>query len=81
VQTLQVVTSESRGATIKKEQAMQKTEEILQNVIWLVDAFDDEALEEVQDIPFLEMAKVVSIAPPSSVRSARFEYLVDNRNS
>jgi hypothetical protein len=60
---------------------MQKTEEILQNVIWLIDAFDDEALEEVQDIPFLEMAKVVSIAPPPSARPARFEYLGDNRNS
>jgi hypothetical protein len=39
------------------------TEEILDNVVWLVNALDDEALAEVQDIPFLEMAKVITIAP------------------
>ncbi len=60
---------------------MQKTEEILQNVIWLIDACDDEALKEVQDIPFLEMAKVVSIAPRPLASLERFAYLVDKGNS
>jgi hypothetical protein len=42
---------------------MHSTDEILDNVVWLVSALDEEALAEVQDIPFLEMAKVVTIAP------------------
>jgi hypothetical protein len=42
---------------------MHSTKEILNNVVWLVNALDDDALAEVQDIPFLEMAKVVTIAP------------------
>jgi hypothetical protein len=42
---------------------IQKTEEILENVAWLIDALDDTGLEEVQDIPFLEIAKAVSITP------------------
>jgi hypothetical protein len=42
------------------------TEEILDNMVWLVDAFDEEALAEVQDIPFLELAKVVTIVPLSA---------------
>jgi len=42
---------------------MSDTEEILDNVIWLVEAFDEEALGEVGDIPLLEMAKSVAVAP------------------
>lgn len=42
---------------------MLDTIEILENVIWLVNAFDDEALGEMQDIPLLEVAKSVTIAP------------------
>ena len=54
---------------------MHGAEEILSNVVWLIDSFDDEALEAVQDIPFLEIAKAVTItpspvtsSPPSRVR-------------
>jgi len=42
---------------------MHRAEEILTNVAWLINNFDDEALEAVQDIPFLEMAKAVTITP------------------
>jgi len=42
---------------------MSNTEEILDNVIWLVEALADEALGEVDDIPLLEMAKSVAVAP------------------
>ena len=49
---------------------MRSTEEILGNVIWLIDALDDEALAEVQDLPFLEMAKDITIASVSSQLSA-----------
>lgn len=42
---------------------MHRAEEILTNVAWLINKFDDEALEAVQDIPFLEMAKAVTITP------------------
>ena len=41
---------------------MLNTDEILGNVVWLIDALDDEVLNEVHDIPFLEMAKAVRIA-------------------
>ena len=40
--------------------------EILKNVVWLINALDDQALGEVQDLPFLEMAKDVTITPASS---------------
>lgn len=49
---------------------MRSTEEILGNVIWLIDALDDAALAEVQDLPFLEMAKDITIASVSSQLSA-----------
>jgi hypothetical protein len=39
------------------------TEEILENVALLVSFLDDTALVEVSDLPFLEMAKEVSITP------------------
>lgn len=42
---------------------MYSTEEILTNVAWLVNALDEEALAEVQDIPLLEMAKAVTVTP------------------
>jgi hypothetical protein len=42
---------------------MHNTKEILDNVVWLVNALDEEALAEVQDLPFLELAKGVTIAP------------------
>ena len=42
---------------------MSNTEEILTNVIWLVEAFDEKALGEVGDLPLLEMAKWVAVAP------------------
>ena len=45
---------------------MHGTEEILANVAWLVNLLDDEALATVQDIPFLEMARVVTITPSPS---------------
>jgi len=40
---------------------MRSAEEILENVVWLVSQLDNDGLEEVQDLPFLEMAKDVSI--------------------
>src|SRR2546422_9904500 len=49
---------------------MRSTEEILGNVIWLIDALDDAALAEVQDLPFLEMAKDITIVSVSSQLSA-----------
>jgi len=50
---------------------VRSTDEILGNVIWLIDALDDAALAEVQDLPFLEMAKDITIASVSSaLRSA-----------
>jgi hypothetical protein len=45
---------------------MHSTEEILGNVIWLIEALDDEALAEVQDLPFVEMAKEITIVSVSS---------------
>ena len=42
---------------------MLSTEEILNNVVWLVDALDEDALDDVQDIPLLEMAQAVTISP------------------
>ena len=44
---------------------MRSTEEILGNVIWLIEALDDDALAEVQDLPFVEMAKDITIASVS----------------
>ena len=50
---------------------MRSTEEILGNVIWLIEALDDAALAAVQDLPFVEMAKDITIASVSSaLRSA-----------
>ena len=42
---------------------MSDAKEILDNVIWLVEALNEEALGEVGDIPLLEMAKSVVVAP------------------
>jgi hypothetical protein len=42
---------------------MPETTEILDNVIWLVNAFADEALGDIHDIPLLELAKAVTISP------------------
>ena len=39
----------------------QRTEEILENVVWFISQFDDATLKEVQHLPFLEMAKAASI--------------------
>ncbi len=39
----------------------QQTEEILENVVWFISQFDDATLKEVQNLPFLEMAKAASI--------------------
>jgi hypothetical protein len=49
---------------------MRSTEEILGNVTWLIEALDDEALAEVQDLPFLEMAKGITIVSVSRQLSA-----------
>lgn len=43
---------------------MPTTNEILDNVVWLVNALDDEALNDVQDLPFLEMAQAITISRP-----------------
>jgi hypothetical protein len=43
---------------------MRNAEEILENVVLLISLLDDDALEEVQDLPFLEMAKDVSVTRP-----------------
>jgi len=48
---------------------MRSTEEILENVVWLISQFDDDALEEVQDLPFLEIAKDIAITWPVSPAS------------
>jgi hypothetical protein len=45
---------------------VRSTEEILGNVIWLIEALDDDALAEVQDLPFVEMAKDITIRSVSS---------------
>lgn len=42
---------------------MPETTEILDNVIWLVNAFADEALSDIRDIPLLELAKAVTVSP------------------
>jgi len=42
---------------------MSETTEILDNVIWLVNTLDEEALGAIGEIPLLEMAKAVSAAP------------------
>ena len=56
---------QARGLTVRS------TEEILGNVIWLIEALDDAALAAVQDLPFVEMAKDITIASVSSaLRSA-----------
>ncbi|MGE0825202.1 MAG: hypothetical protein AB7G75_15425 [Candidatus Binatia bacterium] len=41
---------------------MQTTEDILDNLLWLVESLDGDALRTVDDIPMLEMAKCVRIA-------------------
>jgi hypothetical protein len=43
---------------------MCRTDEILSNVVWLVEAIDEQRLPEIEDIPFLEMAKSVHIVRP-----------------
>jgi len=55
---------------------MVSTDEILRNVVWLVDALDDDALCEVEDIPFLEIAKAVRISrqPARSVTPLHGRY-------
>ncbi|MGH7772385.1 MAG: hypothetical protein ACREQA_09120 [Candidatus Binatia bacterium] len=50
-----------------------KAEEILENIVQLAELLDDEALEQIADLPFLELAKSVSInrrraKPPRQVR-------------
>jgi len=37
-----------------------KEQEILENIIRLAELLDDEALKELADLPFLELAKAVS---------------------
>jgi hypothetical protein len=61
------------ATTLKRKErvlTVRSTEEILGNVIWLIDALGDEALAEVQDLPFLEMAKDITIVSVSSQLSA-----------
>jgi hypothetical protein len=41
-----------------------RVEEILENVVWLVNQCDDEALARRRDLPFLELAKYVSSRVP-----------------
>ena len=45
---------------------MRSTKEILGNVIWLIEDLDGDALAEVHDLPFVEMAKDITIASVSS---------------
>jgi hypothetical protein len=55
-------------------------EEILENVVWLVNQYDDDALAKRQDLPFLELAKYVSprLPPGASNQKGReqFTYLM-----
>lgn len=39
---------------------------ILGNVGWIVDHLDDHGLEEVRDVPVLELAKHISVTPPAA---------------
>jgi hypothetical protein len=38
-----------------------RAEEILENIVRLAELLDDEALKQVADLPFIELAKAVSI--------------------
>ena len=38
-----------------------KAEEILETIVQLAELLDDEALEQIADLPFLELAKSLSI--------------------
>lgn len=46
-------------------------DEILENVVLLIGLLDEDGLEEVQNLPFLEMAKDVSVKIPSRPRTTR----------
>jgi len=37
------------------------TEEILENIVWLAELLDEEALRHLPDLPFLELEKSISI--------------------
>ena len=50
----------------------QKAEEILENIVLLAELFDNEALEQLADVQFMELTKAVSInsvrpSPPREV--------------
>ncbi len=41
--------------------AVKKAEEILQNLMQLAELLDEEALRRLPDLPFLELARIISI--------------------
>ena len=41
------------GGAYKEVRMNNHTEEILENVVWLVNQYDDDALAKRQDLPFL----------------------------
>jgi hypothetical protein len=45
---------------------VKKAEEILENIVRLAELLDNEALEQVADLPFVELAKAVSIKQPKT---------------
>lgn len=58
---LQLTAMPSPGRGPRARQAL-ATGDILSNVIWLVSQLDDEGLDDVRDLPLLELAKHVSVA-------------------
>jgi hypothetical protein len=50
-----------RGKLMRK-----RADEILENIVQLAELLDDEVVEEIADVPFIELAKAVSINRPKS---------------
>jgi hypothetical protein len=48
----------------KRKIAMKSTQEILETIVQLADLLDTEALDQIADVPFLELAKAISINRP-----------------
>jgi len=52
---------------LQKQAALRVTpEEILENIVQLSELLDDEALKEITDLPFIELAKAISINRPKA---------------
>ena len=45
---------------------IKKAEEILETIVRLAELLDDEALKQVADLPFMELAKALSIKRPET---------------